>query len=133
MAKGREKSDGHVVPKGRRKAIPTGAQRRGGKVATASKQVGQLGMFCETADSPQGADGEPDADRSASGSRAVPKSQNKTTQVLPALTIEEVASELNLRNAFKKVASNKGAPGPDRQSIDELREHFDEVVPVLHR
>jgi hypothetical protein len=116
-----------------RKAVQTGAKRWGGKATTASKQAGQLGMFCETADSPQGADGEPDADGSVSGARAVPKSQNTTAQVLPAMTIEEVASEPNLRNAFKKVASNKGAPGPDRQSIDELRKHFDEVLPVLHR
>jgi group II intron reverse transcriptase/maturase len=90
-------------------------------------------MFCDTADSPKGADGVPDTDRSVSGARAVPKSQNTTAQELPAMTIKEVASEPNLRSAFQKVASNKGAPGPDRQSIDELRKHFDDVLPVLHR
>jgi len=52
---------------------------------------------------------------------------------LPAMTIEEVASEESLRNAFQQVASNQGAPGPDRQSVDDVREHLDELLPVLHR
>jgi retron-type reverse transcriptase len=29
------------------------------------------------------------------------------------------------------VASNRGAPGPDRQSIEEVREHLSEIVPTL--
>jgi group II intron reverse transcriptase/maturase len=49
------------------------------------------------------------------------------------MTMEEVSSEENLRRAFQGVASNKGAPGPDRQSIEEVREHFDEILPVLRR
>src|SRR5215204_3931131 len=133
MAKGREKSDGRVVPKGRRKAVRTGALRRGGKATTASEQANQLGMFGETADSPQGADGETETDGSASESRAVPKSPNTKAQGLPAVTIEEVASEQSLRNAFKKVASNKGAPGPDRQGVAEVREQLDEILSVLRR
>jgi hypothetical protein len=90
-------------------------------------------MFCETADSPKGADGEPESDQSASGSRAVPKSQNTKPEGLPAVTMEEVASAQNLTNAFKKVASNKGAPGADRQGIAEVREHLDEILPALRR
>jgi RNA-directed DNA polymerase len=31
------------------------------------------------------------------------------------------------------VASNRGAPGPDRQSIEEVREHLDEVLAALTR
>jgi group II intron reverse transcriptase/maturase len=133
MTKGREKSDDRVVPKGRRKAIPTGAKRRGGKAVTASEQAIQLEMLGETADSPKGADGETDVDRSTSESRAVPKSPNSQAQEMPAVTMNEVASEQNLRSAFKKVASNKGAPGPDGMSIEELRERFDDVWPVLSR
>ena len=133
MAKGREKSDGRVVLQGRRKAVVTGVQRRGGKATTASEQAAQLGLFSETADSPQGADGQSESDRSDSDSFAVPKSPNTTEQGSPAATMEEVASEQNLRNSFKKVASNKGAPGPDRQGIDELREQIDEVLPTLRR
>jgi RNA-directed DNA polymerase len=90
-------------------------------------------MLGETADSPKGADGETDVDRSTSESRAVPKSLSKQEPELPAVTMEEVASEQNLRKALKKVASNKGAPGPDGMSIAELRERFDEVWPALSR
>jgi group II intron reverse transcriptase/maturase len=37
----------------------------------------------------------------------------------------------NLEKAFEKVASNRGAPGPDRQSIEDVREHLDELWPEL--
>lgn len=43
--------------------------------------------------------------------------------------MEEVAS--GLEQAFSKIASNKGAAGPDRQSIDEVREQLFEILPVL--
>jgi RNA-directed DNA polymerase len=136
MAKGREQSDGRAVPKGRRKAVSTADERappRGGKATTASQQAGQLGLFRETADSPQGADGETDAGQPAPVPRAVPKSRATKGQVLPAMTMEEVANEENLMEAFRQVASNKGAPGPDRQSVDEVREHLDVVLHTLNR
>lgn len=133
---GREKSDGRRVPKGRRKAVPTelGASRaRGGKATTVSQQVGQLKLFRGTADSPEGADGGVDAGRPVSATRAVPKPRTTTRHGLPAMTMEEVVSEENLRWAFQQVASNRGAPGPDRRSIDEVREHLGELWPVLSR
>ncbi len=49
------------------------------------------------------------------------------------MTMEEVASEENLKRAFREVARNRGAPGPDGRSIEEVREHLDELVPVLRR
>lgn len=49
------------------------------------------------------------------------------------MTMEEVAKEENLRKAFQAVASNKGAPGPDRQSIEDVRKHLDEILAVLCR
>jgi group II intron reverse transcriptase/maturase len=100
---------------------------------TASKRVGQLGLFRETADSPKGADGRADKDRSLSATRAVPKSRKKKRSDPPAMTMEEVASEENLRQAFAQVASNKGAPGPDKQSISEVEEQLDEIIPKLQR
>jgi group II intron reverse transcriptase/maturase len=45
--------------------------------------------------------------------------------------MEEVATEENLRWAFRRVASNRGAPGPDRQQIEEVREQLDEILPKL--
>ena len=86
MKKGREESDGRVVPEGRRKPVPTAALQRGGKATTASQQAGQLGLFRETADSPQGADGGADADRFGSATRAVLKSRATNSVALPART-----------------------------------------------
>jgi group II intron reverse transcriptase/maturase len=49
------------------------------------------------------------------------------------MTMEEVSNEENLMEAFGQVASNKGAPGPDRQSIDEVREHLGDILRALRR
>jgi len=134
MSKGREESDGRTVPQGRRKAVPTAAKPRGGRATTASEQARQLGLFCETADSPQGDDGGADAGQPAPATCALPKSRNTKGRVPPAMmTMEEVASHENLMRAFEGVASNDGAPGPDRQSIEEVRAHLGEVLPALSR
>jgi group II intron reverse transcriptase/maturase len=45
--------------------------------------------------------------------------------------MEELVEQLGA--AFEHVASNKGTPGPDRRTIDEVREHLDEILPVLRR
>lgn len=118
MSKGREESDGRIVPEGLRKGVPNAA-RRGGKATTAREAVGQPGLFRETADSPQGADGGVDAGRPVPAPCAVPKSRDTKGKSPPAMTMEEVSSEENLMRAFQGVASNKGAPGPDRQGIEE--------------
>jgi RNA-directed DNA polymerase len=136
MTKGQEESDGPVVPEGRRKAIPTGHRfggGRGGKGTTASEVVGQLGLFRETADSPQGDAEDRDAGGPAPRPRAAPKSRTTTGTFPPAMTMEEIAEENNLRRAFQQVASNKGAPGPDRQSVVEVREYLDVILPALHQ
>ena len=129
---GREKSDGRRVPEGRRKAVPTaGGDQRGGKATTVSEEARQLPLFFEPVDSPQGADGGADTDRSVPAPLAVPLSRDRRGRVLPAMVIEEVARERNLKEAFAKVASNKGAPGPDGRSIRWVRKHLKEVLPHL--
>ena len=47
------------------------------------------------------------------------------------MTMEEVAREENLKVAFERVATNDGAPGPDRQTIDEVRKHLGTILPAL--
>ena len=47
------------------------------------------------------------------------------------MTMEEIAREENLIEAFEKVASNDGAPGPDRQRIEEVRKHLGTILPAL--
>ncbi len=132
MTKGREGSDGRTVPEGRRKAVPI-VTTRGGKATTASESEGQLTLLCETADSPKGDDGGAEAGQPVPATIAVPKSRSTTSTTLPAMTMEEVANEGNLRVAFWKVASNKGAPGPDRQSIQEVKVHLEEILPALRQ
>ena len=132
MMKGREKSDGRMVPEGLRKLAPTAA-RRGGKATTASQQEEPLEMTSGTADSLQrdvaGADGDP----SQSAPRAVPKPESTYKNARPAMTMEEVCSRGNLIEAFEKVAANKGAPGPDKQTIAEVRQQLDDMVPHMQR
>jgi len=94
---------------------------------------GQLTLLCETADSPKGDDGGAEAGQPVPATIAVPKSRSTTSTTLPAMTMEEVANEGNLRVAFWKVASNKGAPGPDRQSIQEVKVHLEEILPALRQ
>ena len=129
---GREKSDGRVVPQGRRKTFPT-ATSRGGKAITASKAAGQLGLSFETADSPQGVVAGVAEDQSSSAPRAMPKSKRTKGPLLLPMTVVEVASKANLRAALEQVAANDGAPGPDRRSVDDVREHTDDVIDEIHR
>jgi group II intron reverse transcriptase/maturase len=49
------------------------------------------------------------------------------------MTMEEVASDENLRRAFEAVARNRGAGGPDGQSIEQVREHLGEVLVEMQR
>jgi RNA-directed DNA polymerase len=132
MTKGREKSDGRTVPQDRRKAVVT-ATARGGRATTASQQARQLGLLFETADNPKGNVDGVEAGLPASAPLAVPKSKATRRRVPPAMTMEEVASHENLMCAFQEVAANRGAPGPDRQRISDVREHLGEILPELNR
>ena len=130
--KGRQKSDGRVVPQGRRKACRVGTGQPG-KATTASEQTGQLGLFGETAENPKGATSAR-ASSPLDGKRTVvPKSPKGKSITLPPMTIEEIANETTLRTAFSRVAANRGAPGPDRQSIEGVRENLEECLCRLHQ
>jgi group II intron reverse transcriptase/maturase len=58
---------------------------------------------------------------------------NRRGDATPAIVMEEVASEVNLRNAFKKVEQNKGAPGVDGQSVAAVRQNLHELLPKLSK
>jgi retron-type reverse transcriptase len=60
--------------------------------------------------------------------RVAPKPKRKE-ETAPSTLMDAVCRKLD--EAFLNVASNKGAPGPDRQSIDEVREHLSELMPKL--
>ena len=130
----RQKSEGRMVPKDRRKTVQTRVveRRGGGKAVPVNEATRQLGLRFETAENPgayaSGADGGADEGLPSPATRAAPKSKRKEEKVKSA-TLEAVVGDL--REAFEKVASNRGAPGPDRQSIEEVREHLVEVLPTL--
>lgn len=96
------------------------------------QQARQLELSFETADVPKakarGVDGGAEAGRPNPAPRAMPKSKVKRESV-PPVTMEGVCGQL--KQAFQNVASNKGAPGPDRQTIEDVREHLDELLPTL--
>ena len=130
----RQKSEDRTVPEGRRKAVPTrGIERSaGGKAVPVDERTGQLGLFTGTAEDQAAqvvrADGEAGGGAPLPAASAVPKPVNKEQRV-PSATMEEVTERL--REAFQNVAANRGAPGPDGQSIDQVREHLDELLPEL--
>src|SRR6266849_675790 len=132
MTKRRKKSDDRVVPESRRKAALT-AKRQGGRAVTASEQTGQLRMSLGTADSPKGDDARADAGQPAPTVSAVPKPRSRKRRVPSAMTMEEVANEETLREAFAQVKSNDGAPGPDGQSVQEVATHLSDILPKLIR
>jgi len=106
---------------------------RGGKATTETEAMGQLELFPESADSPQGAVVGVDVGRPAPAPRAVPVSGTTQRLTPPAMTMEEVANVDNLRRAFECVERNDGAPGADRQSIAQVKQHLSELLPTLSR
>jgi RNA-directed DNA polymerase len=131
----RQKSENRIVPEGRRKSAPTrGVERPGGGRAVPVKgEDQQLTLAFATAENPRGprgAEGAEGLDGSGREVRKVSKAKVKLRRAGPA-RIEEVVERLH--EAFDKVAANKGAPGPDRQTIDQVRKRLPAVLSKLRR
>ena len=130
----RQNNEDPAVSHSHRKVASTRADEPvgGEKGVPVTQQVWQLDLFTGTAEYPEaraeGAVGEAGRPQSRPATRAAPKPAHKDERAMPA-TMEEVTSHLH--EAFQKVASHRGAPGPDGQSIDEVREHLDELLPAL--
>jgi RNA-directed DNA polymerase len=88
----------------------------------------QLCLPIATAENPQGATRRRTRDRLGAIRAGAPKAIDKTGTAAPA-TMEEVANRLT--SALLKVASNKGAPGPDGQTIEALADQWPIVLPRL--
>ena len=130
----RQKSDGRVVPEVRRKAVPSHRVDNdgGGKATTVEQQEGQLPLLLGTAEraAAQVVVSDVGAARGVprEARHVAPKPRDKAGTTQP-VTMEAVAQEL--RAAFQKVAANRGAAGPDRQSIGDVREHLADVLSRL--
>ena len=131
-----QKSDGCTVPQERRKPFPTtGTENRaGGKAPTVEQGAWQLRLNLGTAEDREAqadwVDGREAGRRSPTSRRAMPKPKG-TRGTTTHATMEEVVS--HLCDAFVNVAANKGAPGPDRQSIEEVARHVDGILEQLGR
>jgi RNA-directed DNA polymerase len=88
----------------------------------------QLSLPIATAEHPRGATRRRTRDRLGEIRAGAPKAIGKTGTAASA-TMEEVAYRLT--DALLKVASNKGAPGPDGQTIELLLEQWPTVLPRL--
>jgi len=116
--------EGGVMP-AERAGSSLGAQ---GKAIPVDQTAGQLCLPIATAENPKGATRGALSDRSGVREVMVPKAIVNAEQVTP-VTMEEVASRLTA--ALVKVVSNKGAPGPDGQTVGELLEQWPSAGPKL--
>lgn len=129
----RQKSESRVVPQGARKRVSTGGieRPRGGKAVPVEEVDRQLCLDFATAEDSRakreaGRGASPD--RSGKARRSAPKAKSKGRRVGPA-RMEEVVERLE--EAFSNVAANQGAPGPDRQSIEEVQLHLPMILALL--
>ena len=103
----------------------TGGQ---GKAVPVEETAVQLCLPIATAENPKGATRRRTRDRLGEIRAGAPKAIGKTGTAASA-TMEEVAYRLT--DALLKVASNKGAPGPDGQTIEALCDQWPVMLPRL--
>jgi RNA-directed DNA polymerase len=125
-SEGRVVLEGGVMPAERVGSSPGGQ----GKAAPVEETVVQLRLPIATAENPRGATRRASSPRDPMrGVRAgAPEAVGKVGTAPPA-TMEEVCKRLT--DALTRVASNKGAPGPDGQTIEQLLERWPVVLPRL--
>jgi group II intron reverse transcriptase/maturase len=103
---------------------------RGAKAVPVDETTNQLSLFFGTAEEPiaMGIDVGAAKVQANAATDATPKPKNKASS--GELGMMEAVSA-GLEEAFQSVASNKGAAGPDRKSIGEVRRHLAELLPKL--
>lgn len=120
----RQKSEDRVVPDGG--VMPVQPVRDGGqgKAVPVDETAVQLSLPIATADHHERVSGQPGTGRGV----VVPKAVVNAGSWMP-VTVEEVAWRLG--DALVKVVQNKGAPGPDGQTVEELRGQWPTAGPAL--
>ncbi len=131
--KAQQKSEDRTVPQGGVMPAPTqDVEPSGGGRAVPVKGVDQqLMLSFMAAENPRelsGAAGVDALDLSTAEAHKVAKMKAKPRRAGPA-KMEEVVERLG--EALDKVAANRGAPGPDRQTIEEVRKHQSAIMPKL--
>jgi hypothetical protein len=120
-----QESEDRIVPKapGDRSQTRDARLTGGGKAVSVKEEERQQRLKFVAAENSRkrGAEGRRDEDRSTLRLQKVRKAKGKPKRVGPA----------RMEEAFEKVAANQGAPGPDRQSIEQVREHLQELLVEL--
>lgn len=128
----RQKSEDRVVAKALRKMGQTRAaeQHAGAKAIPVDKAPKQLFLFTGTADTHAQASerGVAASSHEPAVTLAEPKPLSKEKRATVA-SMDEVVRGLS--DAFRKVERNRGAPGPDGITIELMRKHQGEWLPVL--
>jgi len=128
----RQKSEGRTVVQGRGNTVVTHRVESGAgaRAVPVNQEASQLELRLETAEEFARADTDGQAARPGgrAARQAAPRSRSKPSEGEPA-TIRAVTERLE--QAFVHVARNQGAPGPDGQSIRQVREHLPEVISKL--
>jgi len=125
-----QKSEDRVVPEGGVMPVERVGSSPGGqgKAVPVEETAVQLRLPIATAENPRGATRRRSRDRLGEIRAGAPKAIDKTGTASSA-TMEEVAYRLT--DALLKVASNKGAPGSDGQTIEALADQWSVVLPRL--
>lgn len=69
--------------------------------------------------------------RMTAGSAQVSAASMAWTNAEPDALMERVLAPANLRRAYQRVVSNKGAPGADGMTVDDLADHVKQYWPIL--
>lgn len=120
----RQKSEDRVVPDGGVMPVQPVGDGGQGKAVPVDETAVQLSLPIATADHRERVSGLPGTDRGV----VVPKAVVNAGSWTP-VTVEEVV--WRLREALAKVVANKGAPGPDGQTVEELQEQWPTAGPAL--
>ena len=125
-----QKSENRVVPQGRGNSVPTRGVEPpgGGKAVPVDEMARQLVLPFATAECPRGAAGDRRKDLSSPRPHVVPQATGKSEPSQSA-TMQGLVEQLT--TALQRVVSNKGAPGPNGQTVTELRERWGSVLPKL--
>jgi RNA-directed DNA polymerase len=125
-----QKSEDRVVLQGGvMPAEPVGSSACGrGKTVPVEEEAQQLRLPIATAEDSRESARVVASNLSGTGQAGVPQAVVKDEKSAP-VTMEEVTKRLD--SALAKVASNKGAPGPDGQTTEALREQWPVAYPKL--
>jgi group II intron reverse transcriptase/maturase len=125
-----QKSERRIVAQAAGNRRPTDKKRRGAKATSVREQTQQLGLcFGAAENSSEEEVNARVAEHVSSPANVVARVPEHREQNGESTMMEEVSAQLHV--AFQSVARNKGSAGPDRQSVEQVREHWPNICRKL--